>query len=141
MRFDDGPLNPQPGTPFRHSLPVSEAIFGLPVYVTSAGWERVPPEASYPLADTGLNSFKWEDGRILPEFCLAWVEEGAGYLETIAGRQEIPARRAFLYMPGEWHRHRPPRHNGMAHPLDSFQWRTATTMAAGWRIRVDRPSA
>ncbi len=100
---------PEPGTPlpFRHSLPVSDAIFDLPVYVTSAGWERVLPGAGYPLADTGLNGFKWEDGRILPEFCLAWVDEGKGYLETKAGRQEIPTRRAFLFRPGEWHRHRP----------------------------------
>ena len=93
--------------PFRHSLPVSDAIFGLPVYVTSAGWEKVMPGAAYPLADTGLSGFKWEDGRILPEFCLAWVEEGEGYLETTAGRQRIPERRAFLFRPGEWHRHRP----------------------------------
>jgi len=102
--------NPEPATPFpfRHSLPVSDAIFGLPVYVTSAGWERVPPGGvAYPLADTSLDGFKWEDGRILPEFCLAWVEQGGGYLETTVGRQEIPARRAFLFRPGEWHRHRP----------------------------------
>jgi len=34
--------NPELATPFpfRHSLPLSDAIFGLPVYVTSAGWER-----------------------------------------------------------------------------------------------------
>ncbi|MCX6874624.1 MAG: AraC family transcriptional regulator [Verrucomicrobia bacterium] len=110
MSLDDSELSTRHselGTPFRHSLPVSDAIFGLPVYVTSAGWERVLPGANYPLADTGLNGFKWEDGRILPEFCLAWVEEGKGYLETKAGRQEIPPRRAFLFRPGEWHRHRP----------------------------------
>jgi AraC-like DNA-binding protein len=100
-------MNLELGTPFRHSLPVSDDIFQLPVYVTSAGWERVLPGAAYPLPGTGLNGFKWEDGRVLPEFCLAWVDEGMGELETNAGGQEIPTRRAFLFRPGEWHRHRP----------------------------------
>ena len=99
-------------TPFRHSLPVSDGLFRAPLYVTGAGWERIKPGQPYPLPDTALHGFRWEDGRILPEFCLSVLTQGSGHLETLAGRQVIPAQRAFFFRPGEWHRHRPARATG-----------------------------
>jgi AraC-like DNA-binding protein len=93
--------------PFRHSLPVPDEIFHLPIYVTTAGWEIVEPGQKYPFPDASINGFEWNDGRELPEFCLAWMDVGAGHLETKQGEQTIPTRRAFFFRPGEWHRHRP----------------------------------
>ena len=93
--------------PFRHSLPVPEEIFHLPIYVTAVGWERTKAGENYPLSDTALLGFNWDDGRTLPEFCLVWLQEGEGSLETKSGQQKVTAGRAFFYRPGEWHRHRP----------------------------------
>ncbi|MCX6875426.1 MAG: AraC family transcriptional regulator [Verrucomicrobia bacterium] len=98
--------------PFRHSLPVPDGLFRAPLYVTGAGWERIMPGQSYPRPDAAMYGFRWEDGRVLPEFCLSLLTQGSGHLETQAGGQEIPERRAFLFRPGEWHRHRPARASG-----------------------------
>jgi AraC-like DNA-binding protein len=43
----------------------------------------------------------------LPEFCLSLCTEGGGQLETRQGLKQIHTGDAFLFRPGEWHRHRP----------------------------------
>ncbi len=93
--------------PFRHALPVNESLFREALYVTHAGWEQVQPGAPYPQSDAPFFYFEWKHGRTLPEFCLALAIAGGGELETRAGRRAIRAGEAFLYRPGEWHRHRP----------------------------------
>lgn len=94
-------------SPFRHALPVSEALFHQPLYLTHAGWERVEPGAPYPQSDTPLFYFEWKEGRTLPEFCLALNIAGGGEFETREHRKRITRGDAFLVRPGEWHRHRP----------------------------------
>jgi AraC-like DNA-binding protein len=93
--------------PFRHALPVNEALFQEPLYLTHAGWERVEPGTPYPQSDTPLFYFEWKEGRTLPEFCLALNVAGSGEFETREHRQRISPGDAFLIRPGEWHRHRP----------------------------------
>lgn len=93
--------------PFRHALPVDDSQFDDAVYLTHFGWERIGRHASYPLAAALMYRFDWEQGRTLPESCLALLTDGAGMLETTAGRVDLEAGDAFLLRPGEWHRHRP----------------------------------
>jgi AraC-like DNA-binding protein len=93
--------------PFRHALPVNEALFQEPLYLTHAGWERVEPGTPYPQSDTPLFYFEWKEGRTLPEFCLALNLAGSGEFETHEHRKRIHPGDAFLLRPGEWHRHRP----------------------------------
>ena len=93
--------------PFSSVLPVPEWLFQEGVYATHAGWERIEPDAVYPQPRAPIYFFDWEEGRVLPEFCLSLCREGGGHLETEAGRQEIHAGEAYLFLPGEWHRHRP----------------------------------
>jgi AraC-like DNA-binding protein len=94
-------------SPFSHVLPVPEWLFREGVYATHAGWEHIEPNASYPQPRAPIYFFNWEEGRVLPEFCLSFCLEGGGHLETRLGRQEILAGDAFMFHPGEWHRHRP----------------------------------
>jgi AraC-like DNA-binding protein len=98
--------------PFRHALPVSEARFHDPFYLTHAGWERVRPGEPYPQRDAPFFYFEWSDGRTLPEFCLALNVDGSGEFETRQHRGAIRRGAAFLFRPGEWHRHRPSRKTG-----------------------------
>lgn len=93
--------------PFSSSLPVPEWLFREGVYATHAGWERIASHADYPPPRPPIYFFDWEEGRVLPEFCLSLCLEGDGHLETQAGQQQILAGDAFLFRPGEWHRHRP----------------------------------
>jgi AraC-like DNA-binding protein len=93
--------------PFSHVLPVPEWLFRESVYATHAGWERITPHASYPQPRAPIYFFDWEEGRVLPEFCLSLCLEGGGHLETRSGRQEVLAGDSYLFRPGEWHRHRP----------------------------------
>jgi len=98
--------------PFRHALPVNESVFHEELYLTHAGWERIEPGAAYPLRDAPFFYFEWNEGRTLPEFCLALVVAGGGELETHDHRERLRAGQAFLFQPGEWHRHRPSRDTG-----------------------------
>ena len=93
--------------PFRHALPVSEALFHDALYLTHAGWERVEPGAAYPQQDAPFFYFIWKEGRTLPEFCLALVIAGSGEFETHEHHGRLQSGDAFLFRPGEWHRHRP----------------------------------
>jgi len=91
-----------------HALPLNDRLFQEPFYVTHAGWERVGPNQSYPRpGHPSYYAFKWEEGRVLGEFCLALITSGRGELQTRQGRQALRAGDALLYQPGEWHRHRP----------------------------------
>lgn len=91
-----------------HALPLNDRLFQEPFYVTHAGWERVSPHQSYPRpGHPSYYAFKWEEGRVLGEFCLSLITSGQGELQTKQGRQDLRAGGAFLCRPGEWHRHRP----------------------------------
>ena len=91
-----------------HALPLNDRLFQEPFYVTHAGWEQVKPHQSYPRpGHPSCYSFKWDEGRVLGEFCLSLITSGQGELQTKQGRQALCAGDAILYQPGEWHRHRP----------------------------------
>ena len=92
---------------YRHLLPVDEILFHEPLYVTSVGWERIMPGEPYPKKESPYYYFDWRDGRTLPEFCVALNIAGRGELETRTHREPIRTGDAFLFRPGEWHRHRP----------------------------------
>ncbi len=91
-----------------HALPLNDRLFQEPFYVTHSGWERVSPNQSYPRpGHPSYYAFKWEEGRVLGEFCLSLITSGQGELQTRQGRQTLRKGDALLYQPGEWHRHRP----------------------------------
>lgn len=98
--------------PFRHALPVNESMFHEAIYLTHAGWEIVKPGESYPQSDVPLFLFKWDEGRTLSDFCLALLVAGSGEYQTRSHRGRLEAGDAFLFRPGEWHRHRPSPRTG-----------------------------
>jgi AraC-like DNA-binding protein len=93
--------------PYSSILPVPEWLFREKIYATHVGWERIESNAPYPQQRAKIYYFQWEEGRILPEFCLALCTAGEGQLETRQGCQQIHTGDAFLFQAGEWHRHRP----------------------------------
>jgi AraC-like DNA-binding protein len=104
-----------------HALPLNDRLFIEPFYVTHTGRERVNPHQSYPRpGHPSYYAFKWEEGRVLGEFCLSLITSGQGELQTKLGRQTLRAGDAFLYQPGEWHRHRPLKSIGWSNVWINF---------------------
>lgn len=97
---------------FCHILPVPPRSFYAPLYVTNIGWENILPGQQYPVNKAAVYMFTWEEGRELPDFCLAYCEDGSGTLETRSGKVRLSAGESFLVQPGEWHRHRPTKSVG-----------------------------
>lgn len=98
--------------PFRHALPVNESLFHESLYLTHAGWEVIAAGAPYPENDAPFFFFEWKDGRTLPEFCLALLIAGSGEFQTREHRTRVVAGDAFMFPPGQWHRHRPSQQTG-----------------------------
>lgn len=98
--------------PFSRTLPVPQRLFREGIYATHAGCEEIGPNTPYPEPRAPIYAFNFEEGRVLPEFCLSLCAKGRGYLETRQGIRRITAGDAYLFQPGEWHRHRPDLETG-----------------------------
>ncbi|MCB1132909.1 MAG: helix-turn-helix transcriptional regulator [Verrucomicrobiae bacterium] len=98
--------------PLSRTLPVPERLFQEGIYATHAGCEVIEPHMPYPEPRAPIYFFNFEEGRILPEFCLSLCAEGRGSLETRQGIRRFDAGDAYLFLPGEWHRHRPDPETG-----------------------------
>jgi len=83
------------------------------LYLTVAGSARVDPESDYPPSGhpTGYH-FKWQNGRILQEYQINYITEGAGILETREGSWPVREGSLILLRPNLWHRYRPLKHTG-----------------------------
>lgn len=99
--------------PFHHALPVDELLFDEGLHVTNAGWERILPGQPYPNTDHPyFYHIDWNDGRIIPFFCIAWLVSGQGEFQTKKQHLSLEKGQVFLILPGEWHRHRPDPETG-----------------------------
>jgi AraC-like DNA-binding protein len=83
------------------------------LYLTVAGSAKVEPKSDYPPSGhpTGYH-FNWENGRILQEYQINYITEGAGIMETRTGSYPIREGSVILLRPGLWHRYRPLRQTG-----------------------------
>ena len=70
-------------------------------YLAKSG--LVYPPVKHP---TGYH-FNWNNGRVLQEFQINYITEGAGILETEFGKFPIKTGSVFIIAPGIWHRYKP----------------------------------
>jgi len=78
------------------------------IYLNSAGSQKIPVKSSYPPeGHPSAYSFTWEQGRILPEYQLNYIIDGAGIMETDYGKFQVKTGSLMVIFPGEWHRYRP----------------------------------
>ncbi len=77
--------------------------------VCSVGHQKISAGESYPPEKHNREyMFDPEHGRILPEYQLIYIVDGAGILSTkSAGCTEIKGGDMFMLFPGEWHSYRP----------------------------------
>lgn len=78
------------------------------IYLNVAGRATIAPNTTYPSREhpTGYY-FSWKKGRILEEFQLVYITEGAGIMESKKGTFKIIPGTILLIRPGEHHRYRP----------------------------------
>ena len=89
--------------------PVTRKMIRLGCYLTSLGCVDYPPNTPYPCkGHPQTHLFRWNEGRVIPEYALVLITAGAGTFEA----DEVPLARltagdAFYLVPGAWHRYRP----------------------------------
>lgn len=84
-----------------------DVLWGLTV--TTVGFEKIEPGAPYP-TDRHIDShtFSPDRGRVLQEYQLVYITEGAGTFESLSvPRTVIGPGTIFLLFPDEWHTYRP----------------------------------
>ncbi len=95
---------------FRY-LPISQRTASWGLYVTGCGHVCVPRSGEHPpRGHPELYRFRWERGRVLPEYQLIYLTGGEGVFESAAaGMRKIAAGDLIVLFPGVWHRYRPAR--------------------------------
>ena len=125
---------------FSRYLPIDDALFASPVFLTSAGRTTIAPGAAYPPpGHPDLYQFKWRDGRVLPEFSLLWVEAGSGVWETQRGSFPIGAGQVGQVLSGQWHRYRPNQASGWTECWVQFNGRLAHELEAAGHFSGSNP--
>jgi AraC-like DNA-binding protein len=125
---------------FARYLPIDDALFASPLFLTSAGRTTIAPGAAYPPpGHPDLYQFKWGEGRVLPEFSLLWLEAGTGIWETHRGSFPLRAGQVGQVLSGQWHRYRPDPATGWTECWVQFNGRLAHELEASGHFSSARP--
>jgi len=95
-------------TDFFKYLNINESDEEWGLYLTVAGRKRVNAGELYPnpAHPTGY-FFSWHKGRVLQEYQINYITDGAGVLETHDGVFQLKKGSLFILKPGMWHRYKP----------------------------------
>ena len=95
-------------------LPISENNMRWDLYLTGVGTAAIPAEENYPpKGHPDVYHFRWETGRILPEYQILLIAEGQGIFESAKTEATaVNAGDVILLFPGIWHRYRPKKNSG-----------------------------
>ncbi len=106
-------------------LPPSPDTLKWGVAVTSAGFIKTPPDSPYPDPKSGHppdHMFSWQQGRILDNWQLLYIQEGSGWFESkLTGKRRVKQGTIFILFPGIWHRYAPDAKTGWAESWLEFQ--------------------
>lgn len=95
-------------------LPISENNMRWDLYLTGSGVATIAANAPYPpKGHPGVYNFRWETGRVLPEYQILLIVEGQGVFESSpTGPVTVRTGDVILLFPGLWHRYRPSKDSG-----------------------------
>ena len=89
-------------------LTISEDDKKRGFYIETAGKTKTQPNESYPPKEHPTTYyFKWEEGRVLPNYQIIYITEGSGIFENEYGVINIKEGSFIILFPGEWHRYKP----------------------------------
>jgi AraC-like DNA-binding protein len=95
-------------------LPITENNMRWDIYLTGVGSATVRIGDEYPpKGHPGVYNFRWESGRVLPEYQILLITEGRGTFESAKTDEiAINAGNIILLFPGIWHRYKPDNDSG-----------------------------
>ena len=83
------------------------------LYLNVAGKSKIKPNTIYPSAGHPAGyHFSWKKGRILEEYQINYITQGAGILENDYGKFQIKPGTIMITRPDVWHRYRPLKRTG-----------------------------
>lgn len=96
------------------------------LYLTVTGTSHVQPNVPYPLrAHPSGYYFTWEKGRVLHEYQILYITDGAGVLQTRDGHYNLTPGSVMIIVPGKWHRYRPNKKTGWVENFVGFDGKFA----------------
>ena len=94
-------------------LTTSKEDINWGLYLKVAGYARIKANTMYPPREHPSEYyFEWKSGRILHEFQLDYITEGAGIFENAHGKFQVKPGSLVVIFPNEWHRYRPIKKTG-----------------------------
>jgi AraC-like DNA-binding protein len=103
-------------------FPVSEKDESWGLTVLNTGSTTIGKMIPYPpKGHPSHYNFNWETGRILQEYQLIYITEGAGVFESESCCEEITEGTVILLYPNERHRYRPHLHTGWVEMWVGFE--------------------
>jgi AraC-like DNA-binding protein len=110
-------------------LAISDDDSNWGLYINVAGTANVLPNTSYPSPNHPSEYyFTWEKGRVLNEFQINFITEGAGILENRFGTFPLKKGSIFITFPGVWHRYKPNLKTGWSENYIGFNGELAGKM-------------
>lgn len=110
------------------------------LYLNVAGTAFIPPNSNYPSqSHPSEYFFTWEEGRVLNEFQINFITEGAGTLENKHGTFPLKQGSIFVLFPGEWHRYQPVAQTGWTEYYVGFDGSLARKLLAQPRFSPKDP--
>ncbi len=107
-------------------LTSSEEDINWGLYLNVAGRAKIKPDITYPPRKHPSGYlFSWETGRILQEYQLIYITEGAGVFENKQGKLQLKPGSLLLLYPNEWHRYRPIKRTGWVENYIGFNGQIA----------------
>ena len=110
-------------------LTTGEEDINWGLYLNVAGTAKIKPGTLYPpIAHPSEYFFDWSTGRILHEYQLNYITEGAGIFENQHGKFQVRPGSLMLIFPNEWHRYRPQKNTGWIENYVGFTGRIANEL-------------
>jgi len=83
------------------------------LHLNCVGKATIVPGVTYPPTNHPSGYyFSYDKGRILNEYQINYITEGAGIYENMKGKSKILPGSLIFVKPGEWHRYRPKKKTG-----------------------------
>ena len=121
-------------------LTISEEDSNWGLYLNVAGSANVLPNIDYPSPNHPSEYFfTWEKGRILNEFQINFITEGAGILENKFGTFPLKQGSIFITFPGIWHRYKPVLKTGWTETYIGFDGELARKLITEPKFSPENP--
>ncbi|WP_321343477.1 AraC family transcriptional regulator [uncultured Draconibacterium sp.] len=110
-------------------LTTSKEDINWGLYLKVAGYARIKSNTMYPPQEHPSEYyFDWKSGRILHEFQLNYITEGAGVFENEHGKFQVKPGSLVVIFPNEWHRYRPIKKIGWVENYVGFNGHIASQL-------------